>query len=239
MLPNSKETEVRIMSYASEVENGNAYFVMPLTSYWRKNEVDDHGMGIDTLVNYVFLHEFAHTQQMKSLNDIGKVMEAYEKIHPNDKLDDDILQFYYENDSTYLKDYKIERDLFQQAALVKDKNERVKLAKEALQLLKRRQIKCLEKDGRNIAKMDDVFLTLEGIGEYTAFSWLTHPKGANFSVEKVLKARKTGWWSQEQGLDIILLLSRFIKPKQFAKYMFGQTLTTSIDLLERQIKGQR
>ena len=95
MLPDSTETEVHIMSYASEVKNGSVYFVMPLTSYWRKNKVNDHGMGIGTLVNYVFLHEFAHTQQMKSLNDIGKVMEAYEKVHPNDKLSDDILQSYY------------------------------------------------------------------------------------------------------------------------------------------------
>jgi hypothetical protein len=212
---------------------------MPLTSYWRKNKVDDHGIGIDTLVNYVFLHEFAHTQQMKSLNDIGKVMEAYEKIHPNDKLDDDMLQYYYENDSIYLKEYKIERDLFQQAALTKDKNKRVELAKKALQLLKRRQINCLKKDGRDIAKIDNFWLTLEGIGEYTAFSWLIHPKGANFSVEKALEARKTKkWWSQEQGFDIILLLSRFMEPKQFSKYMFGQTLTTAVDLLEKQLKKQ-
>ena len=86
-------------------------------------------MGIGTLVNYVFLHEFAHTQQMESLNDIGKVMEAYEKVHPDDKLDDDILQSYYENDSIYLENYKIERDLFKQATLTKNKNERVQLAK--------------------------------------------------------------------------------------------------------------
>ena len=135
-----------------------------------------------------------------------------------------------------MKNYKIERDLFQQAALTKDRNKRIELAKKALQLLKRRQINCFEKDGRDIAKMDDVFLTLEGIGEYTAFIWLTHPKGANFSVEKALKARKTKSWSQEQGFDIILLLSRFMQPKQFSRYIFGQTLTTAVDLLEKQIK---
>ena len=105
-----------------------------------------------------------------------------------------------------------------------------------MQLLKRRQINCLERDGRDVAEIDNFWLTLEGIGEYTAFSWLIHPKGANFSVEKALKARKTKSWSQEQGFDIILLLSRFMGPKQFSKYMFGQTLTTAVDLLEKQIK---
>ncbi|MBF2709779.1 hypothetical protein [Flavobacterium soyangense] len=236
-LPDSTDTEVKVMSFASQLANGSPYFVMPLTSYWLKNKVDDHGIGLETLVTCVFLHEFGHTQQLQSLNDIGKVMEAYSKVYPNDNLNDDILQFYYKNDSIYLKDYKIEADLFRQAALTLDKNERINLTRTALQMLKVRQKKCFEKDGRDIAKMDDFFLTLEGIGQYTAFSWLIHPKGGNLSIDKALIGIKTKWWSQEQGFDTIFLLSKFMKPKKIANYMFGKVLTTSIDLLEKQVKN--
>ena len=234
-LPDSTDVEVKVMSFASQLENGSPYFVMPLTSYWQKNKVDDHGIGLETLVTCVFLHEFGHTQQMQSLNDVGTVMNAYSKAHPDDNLNDDLLQFYYKNDSIYLKDYKIETDLFRQAALTKDKDECVRLTKTALQMLKTRQKKCLENDRRNIAKMDNFFLTLEGIGQYTAFSWLIHPKGGNLTREKALLGIKTKWWSQEQGFDTILLLSKFMKPKKIAKYMFGKVLTTSIDLLEKKV----
>ena len=193
LLPDSTEAEVKVMSFASQLENGSPYFVMPLTSYCQKNKVDYHGIGLETLVTCVFLHEFGHTQQLQSLNDIGTVMDAYSKVHPDDNLNDDILQFYYKNDSVYLKDYKIEADLFRQAALTKDKSECVQLTKTALQILKTRQKKCFENDGRDIAKMDNFFLTLEGIGQYTAFSWLIHPKGANLTMEKALLGIKTKW----------------------------------------------
>jgi len=235
ILPDSTETEIRVMSFASQLKNGSPYFVMPLTSYWLKNKVDDHGIGLDTLVLCVFLHEFGHTQQLQSLNDIGLVMDEYSKLHPGDNLNDDILQLYYKNDSLYLKDYKVEADLFRQAALVKGKSENIRLTRVALKMLKTRQQKCFEKDGRDIAKMDNFFLTLEGIGQYTAFSWLIHPKGGNLLFEKALTGIKTKWWSQEQGFDTILLLSRFMKQKKIAKYMFGKVLTTSIDLLEKQV----
>ncbi|CAM3820936.1 hypothetical protein FLGE108171_15790 [Flavobacterium gelidilacus] len=235
-LPDNSEIEVRITSFASQLENGSPYFVMPLTSFWLKNKVDDHGIGIETLVTCVFLHEFGHTQQLQSLNDIGVVMDEYSKLHPEDNLNDDILQYYYKNDSIYLKDYKIEADLFRQAALEKDKSECVKLSKTALQMLKARQQKCFEKDGRDIAKMDNFFLTLEGIGQYTAFAWLVNPKGGNLSIEKALLGIKTKWWSQEQGFDTIFLLSRFMKPKKISKFMFGKVLTTSIDLLEKEVR---
>jgi hypothetical protein len=235
ILPDSSEAEVKVMSFASQLEDGSPYFVMPLTSYWQKNKVDDHGIGLEKLVTCVFLHEFGHTQQLQSLNDIGKVMDAYGKMYPNDNLNDDILQTYYKNDSIYLKDYKLEADLFRQAALAKDKSECVRLTKTALQMLKTRQKKCFENDKRDIAKMDDFFLTLEGVGQYTAFSWLIHPKGGNLTMEKALLGIKTKWWSQEQGFDTILLLSRFMNPKKIGKQMFGKVLTTSIDLLEKEI----
>ncbi len=238
MLPDSTEAEIKVMSFASQLKNGSPYFVMPLTSYWQKNKIDDHGIGLETLVTCVFLHEFGHTQQLQSLNDIGTVMDAYSTVHPDDNLSDDILQFYYKNDSVYLEDYKVEANLFRQAALAKDKNECVRLTKTALQMLKTRQKKCFENDKRDIAKMDNFFLTLEGIGQYTAFSWLIHPKGGNLNMEKALLGIKTKWWSQEQGFDTILLLSRFMKPKKIAKYMFGKALTTSIDLLEKEIANQ-
>jgi hypothetical protein len=234
MLPNGKEDEIRVMSFASPGEK-SPFFVMPLTSYWRKQKIPDHGSNLETLTTCVFLHEFAHSQQMKSLQKIGLVMDAYGQLHPDDQLSDDIMQDYYGKDSMYLSTYKLETELFKRAAMSDDETERTELAKQALNMLKDRQAQGLERDKRDLAAMDDFFLTLEGIGQYTAFVWLINPKGGNLPMVDALREIKTRWWSQEQGFDIILLLSKYMKPEQFSKYMFGVESMTSIELLETYI----
>ncbi|MFP5041500.1 hypothetical protein [Parasediminibacterium sp. JCM 36343] len=50
------------------------------------------------------------------------------------------------------------------------------------------------------------------------------------------KAMKTKSWSQEQGIDALILLSRFITAKEIGKLMFEKNLTPAIDLIEKQIE---
>lgn len=234
--PNGEKVKVAMMCFASKTENGAPFFVMPLTSYWKTKGVGDHGIGIENLVSCVFLHEFGHTQQLQSSANIDVVMENYSKEHPNDILSDDIMQNYYEKDSAYVSLFDNEVRLFQEAAFSANKSERQKKAKLALSLLKKRQSVCLEKDKRNIAEIDNYFLTLEGVGQYNAFLWLTNEKGRNMTEIDARKSLKTKWWSQEEGLDVIILLSRFMTREKLGRLMFTNNLTSAITLLKESVE---
>ncbi|MFP5041499.1 hypothetical protein [Parasediminibacterium sp. JCM 36343] len=155
--PNGQKRKVEIMSFASQNTKGNPFFVMPLPSYWKKNGVSDHGIGIEILVTCVFLHEFGHTQQMQSLDSIDVVIEKYSKAHPAENISDDILQDNYEADSAYTYSYSMETKLFNKAAFSTNEAEMKKWAKDGIALLKSRQTKCLITDNRDIVIIDNFF----------------------------------------------------------------------------------
>ncbi|MEQ9232010.1 MAG: hypothetical protein RIF46_15105, partial [Cyclobacteriaceae bacterium] len=182
--PDGSTKKIGIMAFARQNESGAPFFVMPLTSYWYQNNVDDHGLGLDTLVLCVFLHEFTHTQQMQNISEIENHMEAYATSHPDVGLSDDLMQDYYQDDSLYLKKYLKEVDLFKRATQANRRNEQIRLTAAGLKMLSERHKKCLEVDHRELAVIDNFYLTFEGIGQYTAFAWLAHPNGGGLSTEK-------------------------------------------------------
>ena len=60
ILPDSTETKVQIICYASSTKEKEikAYFIMPLLSFWEKEKIGDHGIGLEKLTTGVFTHEF-------------------------------------------------------------------------------------------------------------------------------------------------------------------------------------
>ena len=152
---------------------------------------------------------------------------------------DDIVQDYFEKDSGYKAKFRNEVAVFYDDAAVKDNSKRTDLMNKGIKMLKLRQDEYFTDSLILFKEIDDFFLTMEGLGQYTMYAWLVHPRGGNIAAETALKGVRRGGrsWSQEEGLSLFLLLDKLYKPKQWSMQMFGDETINVIELINRKLNG--
>lgn len=238
-LPGNQQIPIGLMSFAIPVEHSTiqSVFIMPLPAFWKQSGVDSKELGVTNLITGVFLHEFSHSQQM---DNFGAKLTEYETTYTYTvEFTDDLIQHYFEKDSVYSGLYQQELNTLFQAATAVDKDEVTRLTKQALDILTKRQTAYFTGDNAHLQEIDAFFLTMEGIGQYSMYAWMVHPEGGNIPAELALKGvRRNGrWWSQDEGLATILVLSEYIDPKIWSRYMFGKTTISAVDLIRQSMKA--
>lgn len=208
-IPDGQSVPLGLMSFAASDSTGHPFFVMAAPGFWKNAGVQSKELGLEKLITAVFLHEFAHTRQQQGM---GATVTAIEQKHPfrDPPLSDDIVQHLFQKDSVYVERWKKETDLFYQAAFHPDQRTAKKLTCDALQLLHQRQINYFTGDKTILRELDDIFLTMEGLGQFSGFYWLQHPAGAGFPYATAVEGmrRKRNQWSQEEGLGMFLILDK-------------------------------
>ena len=200
-----------------------------------KAGVKSDELGLENLVTGVFLHEFAHSQQMRNF---GKRITEYEKANRFETdFSDDIVQNLFDKNPAYTEIYLKETDTFYDAFAAKNKTTKTELIERGINLLRKRHTDFFAGKYENLKTIDDFFLTMEGLGQYTMYAWLTDQRGANLPPEIALKGtrRSKKWWSQEEVLALFLILEQLSKPKNWAKNMFGDKTESVVDLISRQL----
>lgn len=237
-LPDKRAVPIGLMSFASELPGikNNSFFVMPLPDFWRKASVKRVELGLDNLITGVFLHEFSHSQQMRNF---GKQISEFEKNNRFETdVSDNIVQDLFGKDSAYIDLYAKEVRAFYDAANEKNKAARDSLIKNGINLLRKRHSVFFTEKYENLKQIDECFLTMEGVGQFTMYKWLTHKRGANLPTEIAVKGVRRGGkqWSQDEGLTLFLILENFSKPKNWAGKMFGTETHSVIDLIEQELR---
>lgn len=208
-IPDGQSVPLGLMSFAAADSAGHPFFVMATPGFWKNAGVESKELGLEKLITAVFLHEFAHTRQQRGM---GAAVSAIEKKHPfnNPPLSDDIVQHLFSKDSVYVGKWKDETDLFYQAAFHQDKRTTKKLTCDALRMLHQRQAGYFTGDKEILRELDDIFLTMEGLGQFSGLYWLQHPSGAGFPFATAVDGmrRKRNQWSQEEGLAMFLILDK-------------------------------
>ena len=234
-LPNKKTIPVGIISFASEAPlDQKSFFVMPLPSFWKKAGVESKELGLDNLITGVFIHEFSHTQQMQNF---GKIITQLEKQNNfGVPFNDDMVQAIFSENKDYLDLYQSEINTLYNS--IRDKELNTEQLIKGLALINDRQTKYFKDQYQGLKEIDDIFLTMEGMGQYSMYLWLIHPKGAkmdkNIALDGVRRNKK--WWSQEEGLALFLILERLKASKTWAKDMFGSKIITAIELIKANMK---
>lgn len=235
-IPDGKKVPVGLMSFAASDSSGHPFFVMAAPAFWKIAGVESKELGLDKLITAVFLHEFTHTRQQTGM---GAMVSAIEKSHTfkDPELSDDIVQHTFQKDSNYVRSFRAETDKLYQAAFAKDTQVTKKLTQEALAMLKKRQATYFIKDKSILKSLDDIFLTMEGLGQFAGFYWLQHPSGANIPFGQAVEGmrRKRNQWSQEEGLAMFLILDKLAKP-DWPHDLFGDTPQNIIELLKTAIQ---
>ncbi|RYY44128.1 MAG: hypothetical protein EOO06_18650 [Chitinophagaceae bacterium] len=233
ILPDNSKLQVGLMSFtALDTLKNKPFFVMPLPSFWKAAGVTSATLGLDNLVTGVFLHEFSHSQQMENF---GKRLTAFEKnIDLGTDFNDDIIQYLFKSDTAYVKAYNAEVDRLYELAELQVKPSRQAVLSAINQIHQRQSLFFTDKSS-SLSTIDDFFLTMEGMGQFTMYKWLTHPQGANMPVSISIPGVRRGrnQWSQDEGLALFLLLERMSPVKKWAPLMFGKKLATVVELLQQ------
>lgn len=226
VLPEGRSMPVTLLSFASADRVTGPYFVMAAPSYWRQK-----GHGQEPGLTGVFLHEFAHTRQVRGMAAVIGPIDATWKGER--ELDDDAVQHRFGKDSVYVKAYLEERDLLHRAALADSLADVRVLAAQALEAMKRRHARWFTGADSVYATLDDTFLSMEGAGQWVAVAWLSHPKGGGMTraaaVERMLGRGR--WWTQDEGLALFLVVDRLLPG--WPALVFGERSFGATELLER------
>jgi hypothetical protein len=230
--PDGKTAPFGVMSFAAPAEGktSSGFFVMSLPSVWRAKGVES-GLGLERLMDGVLIHEMTHTRQFYFVNPRMDQLAAQYGL--SDDIGDDSLQDAYQANKDYVADYEAERDLLYAAALASTDSEAKTLARQALAKMRARRSKWFVGDAEKWKPIDDVFLTMEGLGQWAAYAWFTDKEGPNLDPVKVLPEvrRKRNRWTQDEGLALILVVDRLVPGWQ--KLAFAQKPELAESLLER------
>lgn len=229
--PDGNEMDVGVTSFASrDDKTGNRFFVMALPSIWYAANVMKPG---DRGLTGVFLHEFSHTRQMDVLKLRFDEASAIRKL-PDDFTDDSI-QKKFRDDADYSASVAREIEMLFRAADDPDVTQARALARRALELMDARQKKFFVGEDAWLRPYDDLFLTMEGFGQWAAYSWLSDAKGAGMTADAAKKRmRGSGkWWSQDEGLALFLVIDRLVP--DWAPRAFGSPPALGIELLREAV----
>ena len=233
ILPDKSVVPINLMSFAAEnsSDSSKPFFVMPLPSFWLQAGVSSKDLGLDNLITGVFIHEFSHSQQMQNF---GKKITSFEKeSNFETEFTDDIVQTIFGEDTIYLKHYQEEINLLYQSVSNNTLNK--KIVKKGLSLMEQRHEVFFKNKYENLKILDNFFLTMEGLGQYAMFLWLTHADGGNIKREIAREGVRRGgkWWSQEEGFALFLILDKLTVPEKWVRAMYGHKTESITELIKR------
>lgn len=174
-------------------------FVIALPELWVFGPNDARKPAV-TFMN-VFMHEFSHVQHMAALKDI---LSKVDGEGPGGK---DAVEGRFRGNAEYVADYERERDEFLAAANAPDREHAREHLKVAADLMAKRRAKWFGAD-KKLAVLDDVFLTMEGAGQWSAWSWSIDPRGGGMREEAAFKQTRTRRWWQDEGFLIFRAFDR-------------------------------
>jgi hypothetical protein len=185
-------------------------FVMSLPSVWRAAGITSE-LGLEMLMDGVLLHEIMHTRQSGLAAEQLAGPAARAGI-ADDELSDDIVQERFGDDPDYAAAWSAERDLLFAAVAARHDGEARALARQALAAMRARRARWFTGDKAAFAELDDIFLTMEGMGQWLIYRYFVSPTGAAAAPATALGAVRRGRrsWSQDEGLALLLVVDRLL-----------------------------
>jgi hypothetical protein len=220
-LPDGKTLPPQVASFAAPYDdNRRTFMAMALPEIWRAAGVNSE-LTLETLMVSVFVHEMTHTRQFAVIN---QAIDGFaERYKLGDDLNDDMVQNRFRDTPEFVADIDAERALLFRAAAASTTDADARAAaREALARINARRARHYTGDDVKFSELEDVFLTMEGVGQWAAYKWLVHPKGGGFAPENALPWFRRGGrqWSQDEGLAIFLVIDRLVPgwtPRVFEK----------------------
>ena len=230
-IPDGSTVPAQRLAFATPTSDGGMFFIMALPPLWRADTAESRDPRLLSMV--VFMHEFTHTQQADGL---GARIDRLLSLGLPQDANDDIVQDRFGDRPGYRETWEAETELFYDAAASMNGQQMRTGLQEGLERLRARQARWFTGDEAFYAEADDVFLTLEGTGNWSAWAWLTDPRGGNLSREDAIAFVRggSGHWSQDEGLGLMLTIDR-LSP-DWPAHAFGPGALTVTQLAQRALE---
>lgn len=231
LLPNRVEIPIEIKASTALYRSGRAtFFVMSMPSVWRRKPF------LDEYLQGVFSHELVHTLQLVNVN--RRLRQLIGTVDVPGRLNDDVIQARFQKEQGFARLIDRERELLYKAAGASDKSRRAHLVRKALAVVRERHEKFF-KDGNAVyQEIESLFLTMEGIGQWTAYR-LTKARGqlgASDADAMNLVREDRRYWSQDEGLALFLVIDAMV-PNWQAR-MFDALPPSPYTMLEEALKSE-
>jgi hypothetical protein len=213
-LPGGSEIPVAGLAFTQTYGDSGSerpFFVTALPDVWSH----DPKYAADTsdqseFVRSVVSHELVHTL---SITATVRQVESIHRRHPglDVDLDDDLIQRRFMNHPGVDSAMRREIALLYQAADEKDDARARTLARRALAMLQDRRAKFFGDSADAYGALEDVFLNMEGVACWGALQ-LRMRRELGIAADAVRDSFRGNrkWWSQEEGLALVLLVDRWV-----------------------------
>lgn len=234
-LPNGDMMPAGVTSFAS-ADDARAFFVMSTPSVWQAGGVRNDGLGLETMMVAVLLHEGAHVAQSTTYG--ARMTELVVTHNLGEDFNDDSIQQRFGENAEFAASVERETELLFQAAAAPDVATARALAREARDMMRARQARWFVGADAALAEAEDIWLTFEGSGQWIGYRWLIDPQGAGVASDVAMPhfGRRSRWWSQKEGLALALALERLAGPAWRAR-AFGGGAETLPAMLDRALAG--
>jgi hypothetical protein len=180
----------------------------------------------------VFLHESAHVAQFDTY--MRRVSAIAERNKLPDSFHDDSIQKRFRSNEAFAASVARETALLYAAAAASTPQKARRLAREARDLMAARRAQWFTGADAYLGEAEDQFLAMEGSGQWVGYRWLTSKHGPALAPAEALAAfgRRGGWWTQDEGLALILATERISGPA-WRKRAFGDGAVAGLTMLDQ------
>ena len=202
----------RVLPYA----DGQKFFcIIPLPAFFPTLAEAWPAATRDELFRGLALHELTHTRQLGFTLPLFKRLRASARVKLPENLDDNLIENTFSKNESYKRLYEAERDhLFRaiRAMFADDLTTCYQATAQALAVSQERKRRFMSNDQRVYSDWEDVFLTLEGVAEWTHYQMtLDHlSPGQDWLTTLELITDPTNAWSQQEGAALFILIDKLV-----------------------------
>jgi hypothetical protein len=155
----------------------------------------------------VMLHEGTHVAQMPTYGAaIGRIAD---RNHLPEDFNDDSIQDRFSSNQEFANSVEHESKLLFDAWHAKTRPEAAALVREARAAMRVRYAKWFTGKDAYMAEAEPVWLTLEGSGQWLAYTWMIDARGGRVPSADVLPGFEADrYWTQREGFAAFMALQR-------------------------------
>jgi len=195
------------MLYADEQK---PFSIVPLPSLYRKLAGADQSRALDELFLGLASHELTHTRQLVYAAQRINRLRAQHTLP--ESIDDNTIQHTFGVNGDYRRLYEEEHKYLLRAVLANDLDACRRSLADALSVREQRKGRFFTGQNSGYSDLDDIFLAMEGLGMWVHYQTARDhaPRGEDWRQTLVSLSERTDAWSQEEGLEMFLLIDRLV-----------------------------